>query len=373
MDMNRAEGLREHFTKYKIDALLVSNSTNVLYLTGFQGLSPTEREAFCLVTNNNLYLFTDPRQDLKNVKAPHFAKASRGKQNIEVKIKLFTPAKKFTDHLKDILKNEQIKRLGFEEEDLTYAEYKRLQNKLEVIFNSVSYGVAKVREKKEKKEVAKIKKACDLSGDCLHDIIPTVRVGQTEKEIGWKIEKWIRENGFDLAFDPIVASAANAAIPHYDTKHGQGKITKDSLLLIDMGVRYQNYNADITRMFSVGTPSTEIQNVYEILRNAQKQTVNEIARLGKAKKIDEFCRNLLEKHDLPTYAHSTGHGVGLEVHESPNLSPNSESSIEEGMVITVEPGIYISGKFGMRIEDTIYVGENEIEVLSQFPTDLQII
>lgn len=351
-----------------LDALLVSHAINIFYLTGFKGLSPTEREAFCLVTKENIYLLTDPRQDVKNIK---------------VQIKLFTPEKKFTDQLLEIINSEHIKKLGFEENDMTVGECERLKMKLNSIaFVPTASRVGKVREIKEPIEIEKIRKACELSEDCLEEITKTIRVGQTEKEIGWKIEKWIRENGYELAFSPIVAIGANAAIPHYDTKKGNGKIVEGALLLIDMGVCFEHYNADITRMFAIGEVPTELQNVYEILKNAQEKTVQEIPRLafgsarddgGRAKNVDEFCRNILQKHNLPSYPHSTGHGVGLEVHESPNISSHSEQELVKGMVVTVEPGIYIPGKYGIRIEDTIAIGEGGVEILSKFPKTLQII
>ena len=250
------------------------------------------------------------------------------------------------------------------------------------------------------------------------EIVKTIRVGQTEKEIAWGIEKWIKEKGYDLAFYPIVAVDRNSAVPHYDVRaDGKAKIKKGSVLLIDFGVKYQNYCSDITRMFFVGRPTDEMTNVYEKLLSAQEKTLEHVgsqqphprslphipplterrrsatlgppvARLSnsvaeklvsspkqnpKCKDIDKYCRDQLgelARH----FTHSTGHGVGLEIHEGPRLSTHSKDVLRAGQVVTVEPGVYITGRWGMRIEDTVLIGKNgEAIRLTKYPKDLQII
>ena len=166
----------------------------------------------------------------------------------------------------------------------------------------------------------------------------------------------------------------HAAIAHYNTKKGDGVLKDGSILLLDFGVKMHNYCSDITRMVGIGELSDEIKKTYSHLLEAQKKTIEYAKETDELKKIDIYCREELQKNDLPNYSHSTGHGIGLEVHEFPKVSGTSIDKKTKGQVFTIEPGVYIPNRWGMRIEDTVTVlDQGEIEVLTRFSKDLILV
>ena len=184
--------------------------------------------------------------------------------------------------------------------------------------------IIKQREIKDEDEIEKIRKACQIADECLTEIVKIIKVGQTEKEIAFKIEFWLKEKSCDLSFYPIVAIDKNSSLPHYSTKDGEGKVKKNSIILIDFGAKFQDYHSDITRMIFVGEQSNEIINVYRKLLEAQTKTVKRLKIDNNPVSIDQFCRQLLTfNFKLSTYSHSTGHGVGLQIHEYPKISLSS--------------------------------------------------
>lgn len=341
-----------------LDALLVSNHYNVLYLAGFKGLSPTEREAWVLVTRENIYLFTDARYQIK-------LQAFQTKQ--------ITAEKNITAHLREIVKNKKIEKIGFEIDDLKVAEYNTFSKYLSFI--PTDKMIIKLRAVKEQNEIDNIQRACKITDECLKQIIPYVKPGTTEAEIAFKIEFWLKQKNYDLAFYPIVAVDENAAIPHYDIKtNGAAKIKNGSVVLIDFGAVYNNYLSDMTRMVFVGKPEDEIVKTYEILRQAQQKTLAMLSNTTDPKQIDSTCRQYLKKRKLLNFPHSLGHGVGLEIHEYPQISAKSDDTITKNQIFTIEPAVYIPGKFGMRIEDTVWMKNNlQPEVLTKFGTELLIV
>lgn len=345
------------------DALLVSNFYNILYLTGFRTLTENEREAFTVVTKKNIYLISDGR---------YFGKNPVKNQNF--KLKLITPERKLIQRIQDIIKDEKIKKLGIEGEDLRIGEFSQLKEKLSVGIVSTNGIIMRKREIKKGAEIEKIRQACRIGDQCLSELIKTITVGQTEKEIAWRLEKWIKEKGYELAFDPIVAIDKNSSIPHYLTKEGKEKVKKNSIILIDFGVKYKNYCSDITRMIFFGKQKQEIFNIYNKLLLAQEKTIGYLNSIKFLNSVDSFCRNLLTSHlHLPSYAHSTGHGVGLEVHEYPKVSNHSDDILKKGQAFTIEPGVYFEGKWGGRIEDTVAIDDKlNIIVLTKFPKQILI-
>lgn len=349
----------------KLDALLISNFYNISYLSDFKTLSPDEREAFLLLTFNSIYLFTDARyiENIDHLKV-------NGCQ-----LKLLTPKEGLIYHLKKIIIKEKLKALGFESEDLKYQEFNILQKNLnEIDFIPTTKVILKIREIKDNIELDKIKRACEIGDSCLSDISRAIKKGMSEKEIAFKLEFWLKEKGYDLAFDSIVAFDKNSAIPHYNTKTGNGRVKEGSVILIDYGVKYEEYLSDITRIFVYGKPNDQVINIYNILLDAQNRTINSIAKLKYLSKIDDFCRQMIVDNHLPSYSHSTGHGVGLEIHEYPKVSFNSEDKLIKNQAFTIEPGVYLSGKFGMRVEDTVFI-DNDLKpnVITKFNKTLQII
>ena len=364
----RINKLRKILIEKNIDGFLVSNFFNILYLTGFKTLTADEREAWTLVTKNDVYLFTDSRYIIDN------------KNFI---LKLITPEKGLIKNLQEIVEEEKIQRLGFEGEDLKVNELQRMKDFLtNVELISLEKLIIKIREIKDEAEIDSLRRSCQIADQCLEEIVKIIRPGISEKEIAFKIEFWLKEKNYDLSFYPIIAVDKNSAVPHYDTRAGNDeRVKKNSVILIDYGAKFKDYHSDTTRMIFVGRPTNEMINVYGALLKAQEQTVKQLKTDNNPVSVDQFCRRLITEgsvmpapYRLPTYAHSTGHGVGLQIHEYPKISFTSTDVLLPNQVITIEPGVYLENKWGMRIEDTALIKEKgEIEVLTKFSKKLLII
>lgn len=376
MHQQRVLDLKKTLNDKNIDAFLVSNFFNILYLSGFKTLTENEREVWMLITNKNAYLFSDARYISENPKS----EARNSKQIQNFKYKLITPEKGLLKHLEEIFREEGIRACGIESEDIKINEFQQLSKILEATkLLPTEKLIIKQREIKTEEEINKIKGACEMSDRCLTEILKNIRIGQTEKEIAFKIEFWLKEKGYDLAFYPIVAIDENSAVIHYDTRNGNNKkVGENSIILIDFGAKYQDYLSDITRMIFFGKPTDEIVKTYNQLLSAQQKTVKQCNKETMVKNIDHYCRQQLTSHlslvtNYHSYPHSTGHGVGLEIHEYPKISPVSDEKLHVNQVITIEPGIYFEEKWGMRIEDTVLVKNNNAESLTKFPKKLLIL
>lgn len=343
---------------FTTDAFLVSNFFNILYLTKFETLSPNEREAYVLLIGKRKIIITDARYDSES-------------HNEDSELYILRPGERVGEAINRICKENNIKTLGVEADDLKWSEMQMIQ-KLSLDVIPLSQVFSLQRSIKSEEELFAIKQACHIGDSVLRDITPYLHPGQTEKEIAWLIERSIREGyNAELSFDPIVAADEHAAAAHYNTKTGSGVVKENSLLLIDFGVKVHNYCSDITRMVGFGEVDKEVVSSYDVLLKAQLSAIEFAAKATNLSEVDAHCRQELQKQNLPTYSHSTGHGIGLEVHEAPRLSAISEDKKAAGQVFTIEPGIYHSGKWGMRIEDTVSVSSTgEIEVLTRFPKSL---
>lgn len=362
----RTDKLRKILKEKNLDGFLVSNFYNLLYLTGFRTLTDNEREAWGLVTNKSIYLFTDSRY------------LNSEYQNLKIyKTKLITPEKGLINHLQDIVKEEEIERLGFEGDDLKFNEFIGIKNSAPNIgLVPLEKFVVKIRETKDEEEINSLKTACKIADQCLEEVVKMIRPGTSEKEIAFKIEFWLKENGYDFSFFPIVAVDKNSAVPHYDTRNGNNeKVKNNSIVLIDYGAKFNDYHSDTTRMIFTGKPSQEMINTYQTLLNSQTETIEQLRFDNNPVSLDQFCRRQLSdvSQEL-TYSHSTGHGVGLQIHEYPKISFTSTDVLLPNQVVTVEPGVYFNEKWGMRIEDTVLIKNNkEVEVLTKFNKKLLII
>lgn len=363
---SRISTLRNKLTEAKLDALLVSNFYNVFYLSGFKTLTTNEREAFLMVTKNNVYLFTDERYVDKDSKLRI--------TDYELRIKLIEPHKGLLTNIQEVVEAEKFKSVGFEAEDLRFFEYEGFKNRMPNInWISTQRLIVAIREIKDNKEVEKVKEACVITDQCLVELSKIISLGKTEKQIVFEIEMWIKKKGSDLAFDPIVAVDENSAVPHYNTKTGRGVIKNGSVILIDFGVKHEDYLSDVTRMFFIGKPKDDVMKAYKVLQGAQEKTVEEVKKISSLSSVDEYCRRIITEEKYPTYPHSTGHGVGLEIHEYPKVSFNSDDLKKDGQVVTIEPGIYFTGKWGMRVEDTVVVENGKAEALTKFSKEAIIL
>jgi len=359
----RIKKITNQFDRLRIDGFLVGNFYNLLYLLGFAGLAQDEREGWLLLAKNKGYFFIDGRYQFQWI----------GGKEYLVETVLIQSATDLLEKLKKIIVDEGIKKLGLEKEDLKLGEYLVFKEKLAGIdLEPLPMVVAQIRQIKDEQEIEAIKKACEVTDASLDWLRKNIEKGQREKEIAWMIEKWIKEKGMDFSFYPIVAIDENSAVAHYDTKRdGEKKVFDNCTILVDMGVKVDDYCSDITRVFFFGKPKNEQFAIYQKLLQTQKKTIEAIKPAILASQIDQFCRSLLEP--LAFYPHSTGHGIGLEVHEFPKISSQSKTAIEPGMVFTIEPGIYIKDQFGIRIEDTVLVEADGTKTLTNFSKEIIVI
>ena len=318
MLQRRIEKLRKILVEKNLDGFLVSNFYNILYLTGFKTLTDNERESWVLITNQSVYLFTDSRYINNKSQITNNNSITNNQSQIT---KLITSEKGLIKHLREIVVEEKIQRLGFEGDDLKVSELKKIKDFLiNVELISLEKLIIKIREIKDEKEIGDLRKACQIADQCLEEIIKTIKIGTSEKEISFKIEFWLKEKGYNFSFYPIVATDKNSSVPHYDTLNGNNaKAKKNSVILIDYGVKFNDYNSDTTRMIFVGKPTDEMINIYQTLLTAQVKTVERLKIDNHPVSIDQFCRQQLTTINY-SYPHSTGHGVGLQIHEYPKIS-----------------------------------------------------
>jgi len=393
--------LRLAVTKHRLDAVLVSSIPNITYLTGFSSFFKDEREAFLLITvRSKQYILTDGR----------YAEAVKSKiknfELVEISAKLH-----FKNALKNLTKKHKIKRLGIEEENLTVKEHKAIFNflsfrakpRLTRRSRGISmhhYSSDSQRLIKDQEEIAAIEKACLLGDKTFDYILNKIKTGITEKQLAFEIEFFIKKNGAEISFPPIVAFGKNSAYPHHKTSDQRLK-TKD-LILMDFGAKVNNYCSDMTRTIFFGSASAEYKKMYQTVLQAQRLTIEQlnnetmkkpqkVLHLGggrlkrsgshdspevksiKAKEVDKVARDYITSKGYPTIPHGLGHGIGLEVHEAPIISPKSKDTLNIGMVFTIEPGIYLPNFGGVRIEDVVVLEESHLRLLTKSSRDLIIL
>jgi len=343
-----------------LDAALISSVSNIIYLTNYYGFSGDEREAYLLITRGQQYILTDGRyvQDVK-ILIPDF-------KLIEISSKL--PANEALNKLK--IKH-NIKKLGIEENDLKVNEYKSLEKFFEkmVSFN----GAQTLRVIKTENEILKIEKACQL-GDRVFDFIrKKIKLGVSEKEIATEIEFFIKKNGAEISFSPIVAFGKNSAVPHHVPT--DLNLTQNSIVLMDFGVKLNNYCSDMTRTVFFGSANAEFKKIYNTVLDSQSKAIKLLNTKylipnTKASVIDDVARDYIISKGYKTIPHSLGHGIGIDVHELPHISPNSKDVLRSGMVFSIEPGIYIPNFGGVRIEDLVVLEKNGPRLLTHSPKTL---
>lgn len=349
-----------------LDALFVSSLPNITYLTGFAGFSNEDRDAFLLITHKHQYIFTH---------GIYKEAVKRQVKNFDlIDIKRESP---ISASLGKLVEEEQIGALGFEAFDLRVAEYDRLTKQLNKDILSPSNIVEKLRIRKSPEELQALKHACKLGDKAFTYILSEIKLGITESELAAQLDFYIKSQGAINSFPTIIAFEENAAHPHHMPTNK--KLEKNNLVLMDFGVRLNNYCSDMTRTVSFGKATQEKKYVYETVKIAQHKAIEFLnshlpARIVtqsvaggstlnsiKGSDVDSVARNHITSQGFPTMPHSLGHGIGLEVHESPRLTPVTKERIDEGMVFSIEPGIYLLEKFGVRIED-LFAIENHILV-----------
>lgn len=342
---------------------LITNKSNIHYLSNFTGSS-----GFILLTKTCTYLFTD------------FRYIERAKNTIKKGIKIMDTTKmwknpkELKENFQKILKKHRIKTLGIEESDLTIARFKKFKKICgKIRFRDVSGKIESKREIKSKNEIKLIQKSQAINEKIFLEIKKLVRTSQahksaiTEQNLAWKIKELANKFGAeDVSFDPIVAFGPHSAIPHHlPTKT---RLKTSDIVLIDMGVKYQGYCSDMTRTLLPKKPTKKQLKIYNLVLEAQETAIKNIKAGITGKKADKLSREIIKKAGYDeNYGHAGGHGIGLEIHEQPSLSENYKKSIKPNSIITVEPGIYLEGEFGVRIEDMILVTKTGNKNLTSIP------
>jgi len=344
------------------EALLLTNATNIRYLTGFQGLSSSGRESYLLLTEETWYLFTFElyRQEAEELCRKH----------AHIEIQYITPEKKLPALLADI----SFQKLKFEERSLTYKEFSDIKAALPATqLLPDTQTVEHLRRKKSEQEITFLQQAASLTDACFFDIQKQITKDMKEEELAWNIERYIREHGAQLSFPPIVAFNTHSSLPHY-VPAGNCTLTADSIILLDFGAKVHGYHADMTRMIFFGTPKEEWVKAYETVKQAQDKALQYLSKEGSSgSTADEIARKVITDAGYPVYPHALGHGTGLEIHEHPRLSIHRDTLLEQGMVFTIEPAIYLPGNFGIRIEDLVLKTKDGIDVLSKAGKDIIIL
>jgi len=349
-----------------LDAALIAWESNVFYLTGL----PKPSGSYLLILRGeNPKLFV-PALDywrvsdsVKGFEVVPYASY----QLPAVEVKVLT--KKLYEYVVDELTSRNIKSLGI---DLSYTtslgskvESRAKEKGIEV--KDVSDLVTDMRSIKSDEEVSLMRRALEITEEALWRGLEVLKPGIRECEVAAEIEYVIKSKGADgLAFDTIVASGPNAAYPH--AIPGTKEVREGETVVIDVGAKYCGYCADMTRTVIVGSPPPEVKKVIEAVNEAVLNAIDKVADGVKAEEIDDAARSTLGKYGLDKYfIHSTGHGVGIEVHEKPRLGKGSKEVVKEGMVITIEPGVYLHKHYGVRIENMILVRKNHGEILNRKP------
>lgn len=360
MFKGRISKLRDRFLKEKIDAVLISSVANITYLTDYSNFSKEERESYIFIGKDFAYIITDARYS-ETIKrdVTHLKLFERGNSKSTESL--------FKKHKKD------IKVLGIEEDNLTVAEHKKIKKHFKKFrhFNLT-------RSIKDQREIEKIEKACQLGDKIFKHILGFIKEGVTEKELAFELEYFIKKRGADLSFTPIVAFGKNSSIPHHHT--GDKRLTiNDKLILLDFGVKRENYCSDMTRIIFFGKPTAKQKNIYKTVLEAQLKAVeflNNKIKKGeevKTSEADKIARDYIISKGYPSIPHSLGHGIGLQVHEHPSLSPKSKEILKLGMVFSIEPGIYIPDFGGVRIEDLFVLEKDGLRQLTTSAKDLTVL
>lgn len=356
MEKVRLLRLRETMQDQKLEAVFITNAFNRKYLSGFSGSS-----GYLIITLDRAILLTDFRY---RTQAPAQA------QYYEV----IEHGPKAMDSVKEILAKLAITKLGFEQNEVTFGLYQSYASSLKPIeLIPTDQLVEKLRMYKDTAELQIMQEAADLADQTFSYILTKLTLGVSEKEIALDMEIYMRKQGAtSSSFDTIVASGERSALPHGVAS--DRILQLNEFVKLDFGAYYHGYCSDLTRTVVLGKPTEKHKQIYDIVLEAQLQALDKLKPGMTGKEADAVARDVISKAGFADYfGHGTGHGLGMEIHEAPRLSLQSDVILEAGMVVTVEPGIYIPGFGGVRIEDDVVLTENGIRILTHSSKDFIVI
>ena len=352
MPANRLQRLRAALEDKNLDAILISTPENRQYLSGFVGTA-----GWLFISRERAILATDFRYtEQAGKQAPNFEVLQVGGWNWLVEqLEEIGPA-----------------RVGFESQHVTMAAYRRIvaaikdmpEDKRPTLV-ATSNLIENIRAVKDAQELVLLQNVIDISDKAMETVTPTLKAGQTEREIAWLLEKAMREFGADsLSFDTIVAGGPNGAMPHH--RAGDRPVQEGEPIVIDMGAKLDGYCSDITRTICIGQHDDQFRKIYNLVLGAQLTAISTLKPSLNGEEADNLARTVLDEAGFQkNFGHSLGHGIGLAVHEFPRVGPTSPDVLEESMVFSVEPGIYLSGWGGVRIEDLVVLEEAGARPLSK--------
>ncbi|HLX42000.1 MAG TPA: Xaa-Pro peptidase family protein [Bryobacteraceae bacterium] len=348
----RRHAVATRLGEYKIDALLVSSSANIRYLSDYTGSN-----GLILITAKESHFFTDPRYGLE---------ASQ-----KVTCKVHVAKGPLIPAAAKLIKQKKLKKIGLESSWIRLMDYNKLKEELPLGYSLHAIGplIEEQRMIKSLAEIDRIRKSVQANSEAYARTMRRVKIGVREQDLAAELEFQMRMLGAEKpSFDTIVAAGERSALPHaHPTAR---RFQENELLLIDMGATLDGYSSDMTRVAYAGVPPKQVRDMYRAVLEAQLTAVNAVRAGIPAGKVDATARGVLKKHNLEReFIHSTGHGLGLEIHEPPRIGKKEKTQLKAGMVITIEPGAYIDGFGGIRIEDTVLVTENGCEVLTPTPKE----
>lgn len=341
-----------------VDAIFITDMYNLRYFTGFTGTT-----GVALATKNGNFFFSDFRykeQGAKQVEPNGFQFVEVGRNSL--------------DKVKEKIDEFGVKKIGFEDLNVTFSYYKKLEELFAVSMYPLGDSLVKQRLVKKDYEIENIKKAIEISDMAFSETLKIVKVGITEKEIAAHLEYIQRKLGAEnRSFDTIVASGYRSALPHGVAS--DKKVGMNELVTTDFGAYYNGYVSDMTRTFFVGDEISDKQKeIYDIVLEANKMAIKQVKAGMKCSDLDKVARDYIASKGYgDNFGHGLGHGIGLEIHEAPTVSPAGDIILEENMLITIEPGIYIDGFSGVRIEDDVIVKKDGCVVLNKSNKELIMI
>jgi len=349
--VSRLQKLRQNLIKQELDALVVSQPQNRRYLSGFTGST-----GWLLISNSNASLAVDFR---------YVEQAKKESPDFEI----FHVKGDMANWLPKLASDLAFKKTGFEADHVPFAAYQQLRKMIsdghyQLQFIPTTGLVESLRAVKEPEELEFITEAAKLADAALAYVKSIICSRVTEKEIAWELEKFLRERDNEaVPFDIIVASGHNSALPH--AKPSDQVISKGEPVMIDIGARVNGYCSDLSRTFFLGDEDKTFSKIYDIVLGAQLTALATIEDGMSGDQADRLARTIVEQSGYgDAFGHGLGHGVGLEAHESPRLGPNSSDILVDGTVFTVEPGIYVTGWGGVRIEDTVVIKDGKVKTLT---------
>jgi Xaa-Pro aminopeptidase len=348
----RGDHLAALVAERELDCLLVTDLVNVRYLTGFGGTNGA-----CVCGSQRRIFLTDFRYT----------------ERAEAEIDGWEVVTAKDDWLGEIAAR-LSGRTGFEDHKMAVRTLGKLEEKLPegVEFEGAGGEVEKLRRVKDEEELAAIAAAAELADEVWRWSLERGLAGRSELDVARAAEARIRELGAEPSFPAIVAAGPNGALPHAEP--GEREIGRGELVVFDMGARLDGYCSDGTRTFATGEPGERAREIYELVREAQEEALGAVRAGVRAEAVDEVARERISAAGQgERFGHGLGHGVGLEVHEEPRVSQRSEDALAAGEVVTIEPGVYLPGEFGVRIEDLVVVAEDGHRNLSRLPKQLQVV